>query len=246
MATYFDSSGVDLSGIVDGETIDANDVKLPLQALKDAVTDMDTMLGDGLVLDEQSTAPAAATGVVKLYVLGGKLYAKDANGQVYDLFSGGGTSTQAPIANAGADQTVQDSDDSGNESVILDGSGSSDGDGTIVSYVWTEGGSQIATGVNPTVNLAVGTHTITLTVTDNDNETATDTVVVTVNALSNQNPVANAGADQTVQDSDGSGSESIELDGSGSSDGDGTIVSYVWTEGGSQIATGVNPTVNLV
>ena len=40
-----------------------------------------------------------------------------------------------PTADAGPDQTVSDSDKSGSELVTLDGSGSSDSDGTIVSYL---------------------------------------------------------------------------------------------------------------
>ena len=86
----------------------------------------------------------------------------------------------APVAAAGADQTVTDTDGTGFEEVVLDGSGSSDSDGTIVSYAWREGGTPLANGVNPTVSLAVGTHTIELEVTDNDSQTAVDTVVVTV------------------------------------------------------------------
>ncbi len=92
------------------------------------------------------------------------------------------SSNQAPTANAGPDQTVTDSDNSGSESVTLDGTGSSDSDGSITSYVWTEGGSQIATGANPSVSFSVGTHNVTLTVTDNDGATDTDDVVITVNA----------------------------------------------------------------
>ncbi|MDH5550503.1 MAG: Ig-like domain-containing protein, partial [Gemmatimonadota bacterium] len=42
---------------------------------------------------------------------------------------------QAPVADAGPDQTVTDADLSGSELVTLDGSGSSDADGTLVSYV---------------------------------------------------------------------------------------------------------------
>jgi hypothetical protein len=89
---------------------------------------------------------------------------------------------QPPVANAGPDQNVTDADGNGSESVTLNGSGSSDPDGTISSYVWKEGTTQIATGATPVVTLAVGTHTITLTVTDNNGATATDTVAVTVNA----------------------------------------------------------------
>ncbi|MFO0856238.1 MAG: matrixin family metalloprotease [Phycisphaerales bacterium] len=87
-----------------------------------------------------------------------------------------------PIANAGSDQTVTDSDNSGSETVTLNGTGSSDSDGTITSYVWKEGVTTILTGATGNVSLPVGTHTIQLTVTDNATATATDNVVITVNA----------------------------------------------------------------
>jgi len=85
-----------------------------------------------------------------------------------------------PNADAGSDQSVVDDDGSGFEDVVLDGSGSSDPDGTIVSWVWTEDGSEIATGLSPLVSLAVGIHTIVLTVTDDLGATGSDTVVVAV------------------------------------------------------------------
>ena len=85
-----------------------------------------------------------------------------------------------PTADAGPDQTITDSDNTGSELVTLDGSGSSDPDGTIESYVWTENDVEIATGVSPQVSLSVGVHTITLTVTDDDGATDTDEVVITV------------------------------------------------------------------
>ncbi len=313
---------------------------------------------------------------------------------------GGGGANQSPVADAGSDQTVTDTGANGTESVTLDGSASTDADGTIVSYVWSEGGSQIATGATPSVNFALGTHNITLTVTDNQGATATDVVVITVSAGSgagafyrainlngpaltidghawegstasnysinggtfcdqsiplvpstdtdratmircshwsntglqfamnsvpngqyevylyvwednetqtfdisvegtlvqqgyssgsagewerlgpwqvnitdgtiniasssgsfvnfsgvevwtagsgggNQPPVANAGSDQTVTDSNGNGFENVSLNGSGSTDADGTITTYVWSEGGSPIATGATPAVNF-
>ncbi len=153
---------------------------------------------------------------------------------------------QSPTANAGIDQSIEDTNNDGNEAVTLDGSASSDADGTIASYVWTQGGTQIATGVSPTVTLSTGAQTITLTITDDDGATASDNVTITVNPPANQSPVANAGADQTVTDADNSGSENVTLDGSASNDGDGSIASYAWTENGAQIATGVSPTVSLL
>ncbi|MFT4564273.1 MAG: hypothetical protein ACI9BW_004036, partial [Gammaproteobacteria bacterium] len=87
----------------------------------------------------------------------------------------------APVANAGLNKTVLDSDGLAGEIVTLNGSGSSDSDGTVVSYVWAwTGGS--ANGVNPTVNLPDGTTVVTLTVTDNDGAADTDSVSVTVEA----------------------------------------------------------------
>ncbi len=85
-----------------------------------------------------------------------------------------------PVANAGQDQTVNDADNSGNEDITLEGSGSSDSNGTIVSYSWKEGSTEIATGVNPAVSLNVGTHSIALTVTDNEGNTASDNVIIEV------------------------------------------------------------------
>jgi phospholipase/lecithinase/hemolysin len=155
------------------------------------------------------------------------------------------TVNDPPTADAGEDQTVTDNDESGDEDITLDGSGSSDSDGTIVSYSWSNGSGEIATGVNPTVTLPVGTHTITLTVTDDDGSTATDIVEITINSYVNEAPTADAGEDQIVTDEDDSGDEDITLDGSGSSDLDGTIVSYSWSDGNGEIATGVNPTVTL-
>ncbi|MFQ5605522.1 MAG: DNRLRE domain-containing protein, partial [bacterium] len=165
---------------------------------------------------------------------------------IIETSSGGGGNTP-PIADAGADQTVTDSDNSDDEMVTLDGSGSYDSDGTIMSYDWSESGSTIATGSVPTVNLAVGVHTIVLTVSDDHGATAADQVVVTVNAGGGANtpPVADAGPDQTVTDSDNSGAEIVSLDGSDSYDTDGSIVSYDWSEGGLVFATGITPSVSL-
>ena len=141
----------------------------------------------------------------------------------------------APSANAGPDRTVLT-----NASVSLDGTGSSDPDGTISSYSWTQtagtsvtlAGSVTAT---PSFTAPSTSETLTfeLTVTDDRGATASDSIQVTVT----QPPVANAGNDQLVL----AGSP-VSLDGTGSSDPDGTIVSYSWTQtaGTSVILTGAD------
>ncbi|MCP4697917.1 MAG: PKD domain-containing protein [Gammaproteobacteria bacterium] len=70
-------------------------------------------------------------------------------------------------------------------SVNLDGSGSSDADGSLVSYAWSISGpeNQTLAGATTTVTLtAAGVYTITLTVTDNGGSTANAAHTVTVEA----------------------------------------------------------------
>ena len=107
----------------------------------------------------------------------------DSSGTAITVTQSGTPSNQPPTANAGPDQTVTDDDESGGEQVALDGSGSSDADGSIVSYDWSEAGSTIASGATPTVSLGVGVHTITLTVTDDGGAADTDQVTVVVASL---------------------------------------------------------------
>ena len=137
----------------------------------------------------------------------------------------------APVANAGPDRNILTL-----QSVWLDGSASSDPEGEALTYVWSVGGLQIATGPNPTVGpFDAGVHTIILTVTDGHGASASDETIVTV---SNRAPVANAGSDQTVNHV-----QAVTLDGSGSTDPEGAALTYAWSIGGVQIATGPNPTV---
>ncbi len=91
----------------------------------------------------------------------------------------------APIANAGSDQAVTLPTDS----VTLDGSVSTDSDGTIISYVWSfvSGPSDIdpTDVVSPaTSGLVMGTYVFSLTVTDNNGATGVDTVSIVVNPIS--------------------------------------------------------------
>ena len=139
---------------------------------------------------------------------------------------------QLPVANAGANITIT----LPVNTAALNGSQSSDPDGTIASYAWAQvSGPNTAAIANanqarPTVSgLIQGVYTFRLTVRDNENATASETVNVTVNAAApppNQLPVANAGANITIT----LPVNTAALNGSQSSDPDGTIASYAWAQ----------------
>ncbi len=140
----------------------------------------------------------------------------------------------APVAVANATPTVGTAP----LEVQLDGSGSMDEDGTIVTYAWTIPGRDNVTEVSPTVTLeTAGEYAIVLTVTDDDGATASDTVTVTVTEPEpepeNIAPVAAATATPTS----GTAPLTVSLDGTGSTDEDGSITTYAWTIPGADDAT---------
>jgi hypothetical protein len=103
-----------------------------------------------------------------------------------------------PVADAGPDSTKVDVDGDGAEPVFLNGSGSDDPDGRLVTTVWTLGEVVLSDRIVDTVLLPVGMHTIVLTVTDSDGATATDEVVITIDPSSQ--PAANERAEPANED----------------------------------------------
>ena len=89
---------------------------------------------------------------------------------------------QAPGAAAGSDIIVWDEDQDGSEQVLLDGSASTDPDGTIISYVWAdETGKTLGTGRTCQISLDSGSsYKIILIVTDDEGLTDTDNLFVSV------------------------------------------------------------------
>jgi cytochrome c553 len=132
---------------------------------------------------------------------------------------------EAPIANAGSDQTITTG-----TTVTLDGSQSSDVNNDPLAYSWvltSPGGSAAtlsdATIFNPVFTADVdGIYTAELVVNDGTQDSTASTVTIT--ALSgNSAPNADAGSDQNLT----TGSI-VTLDGSGSQDPDDDPLTYLW------------------
>jgi hypothetical protein len=136
---------------------------------------------------------------------------------------------QPPVADAGNDLLITLPEDS----VLLDGSASSDPDNNIRDYAWKKiSGPSSFNIYTPSAvktkvgRLGEGSYQFELTVTDASGLFSKDTVQVTVvkPVINNRPPVANAGNDQTIT----LPANSVTFNASGSTDPDNNIVSYVW------------------
>jgi hypothetical protein len=141
------------------------------------------------------------------------------------------TGNKPPVANAGKDIVIN----LPVNNTTLDGSGSSDPDGSIASYAWSKQSGptdyRIANAAvvrTAVTNLVAGTYVFRLKVTDNKGASSEDDVTVTVNpeVAGNKPPVANAGSDIVIS----LPVDTVTLNGSGSKDADGKIVLYAWTK----------------
>lgn len=148
-----------------------------------------------------------------------------------------------PIAEAGSDQTVDEG-----TLVTLDGSGSTDPDDGITSYLWEQTGGPFVSlsdygAVKPTfISPSVGSSaalTFRLTVTDNGGLKSSDTCIVNVTYV-NKPPVAEAGPYQTAYVG-----VLVMLDGSVSADPDNDDISYQWQQTGGPAVTLTNANTAL-
>ncbi|HSB91560.1 MAG TPA: T9SS type A sorting domain-containing protein, partial [Flavitalea sp.] len=131
-----------------------------------------------------------------------------------------------PVASAGPDQVLN----LPLNSTTLNGSTSTDANGTIVSYAWTKTSGPTALtmatplAANTTISgLTRGIYKFRLTVKDNQGAMKYDDVIIYVNAV----PVAKAGADSTLR----LPKNTSTLIGSGSSDQDGiATTTFLWEQ----------------
>lgn len=132
---------------------------------------------------------------------------------------------RAPTANAGLDQVVV-----AGQTVHLDGTASSDPEGTPLTFAWTfasrpTGSTAVlsnATTATPTfVADRAGNFVVQLIVSDGQLFSVPDTVLI---STSNTPPVANAGPDQTVDPG-----TLVQLDGFASSDANNDPLAFLWS-----------------
>ena len=106
----------------------------------------------------------------------------------------------APVADAGADQTVDEGD-----LVSQDGSFSDAGSGDSHTFLWqvvADNGQIIADATTEDFSFTPfdnGSYSLTFTVTDDDGDSDSDTALITVD---NVDPTVDAGADQSVDEGD--------------------------------------------
>ena len=159
---------------------------------------------------------------------------------------------QPPVAVAGPDLIIILPADS----ALVDGSGSFDPDGDLISWKWRKISGPAAYIQNPdgpgTVikNLIIGDYLFELTVEDDNGATAKDSIMIKVGYPTGGSipPFANAGADQIINSQ-----ASFSLDGSSSYDPDGFVATYQWRklEGPAQIIiqnlqSSITPVLNVV
>lgn len=141
------------------------------------------------------------------------------------------TPNRPPVARPGDNITIQLPDNI----VELDGSTSSDPDGTIQSYLWELQSGHEATIENQNeskikvLDLKEGIYVFKLTVTDNDGAINSATLTVKVLPVKNTPPVAVASAEPAIVTLTKNGSGVSQLIGSKSEDPNGEIKSFLWS-----------------
>jgi PKD repeat protein len=143
----------------------------------------------------------------------------------YQLFGVGGN--QMPVAVAGADVLVGDVP----LTVNFNSTGTTDPDGSVVSYLWDFGDGTTATGANPSHTYVIpADYAVTLTVTDNEGATTSNGVGIAAQPP-NIAPIAISSANVTA----GSAPLSVVFSAAGSYDPDGSIGNIHWDfdDGGS-------------
>ncbi len=162
------------------------------------------------------------------YVLTLTVYDDDASiPDTVSIYASSGTENLPPVADSGSDRLVTTG-----ETVTLDGSGSFDNDGDLLTYTWAfasmppGSSASLSDPFSENPNFIAdrdGTYIVSLTVNDGLVDSIPDSLTVTA-ASGNVPPVADAGPNQNVPVG-----TTVSLNGSSSSDADNDLLAYSWT-----------------
>jgi subtilisin len=135
-----------------------------------------------------------------------------------------------------------------NQTVIFNGSASSDPDGTIANYRWDldgNGSFETDTGTTATTSRsynAAATVAVKLRVTDSNGATSDATRTLTITSPANEPPNASFSASPNPALT----GQTVTFDGWASSDADGTITKYEWDlDGDATLETDTGPTATV-
>ncbi len=174
-------------------------------------------MSDNTAVDPQFLIDIAGTFTVELIV-------NDGSEDSFPATISISTFNSPPLADAGPDQTASVFD-----TILLDGSGSTDMDGDSLSFSWllSPPAGSIATlsdplALNPGFEVDLpGTYIALLIVNDGIVDSVPDNIIVDTE---NSRPVANAGLDQAA-----AAGEWVILNGAASSDVDGDTLTFSWS-----------------
>ncbi|MBF0225798.1 MAG: hypothetical protein HQK76_10115, partial [Desulfobacterales bacterium] len=196
-------------------------------------------LGTGNLLEVNNLS----VGVHTIYLTACDSYGSKQTVSIKVTIRGDESDAYPPVANAGIDKLVYQG-----ENVILDGSVSSDADGQIVSYQWTQldppwpmpsstkvtiskANSVQASFVAPSPKNGDESLTFQLKVIDNEGYSSTDTVVIKVLSNVSSNSLPSVTINSPSNNSSFKQGASISFSGSATDQEDGTLTgnSLVWT-----------------
>lgn len=123
--------------------------------------------------------------------------------------------------------------------VSFSSAGSSDPEGSTLTYNWTFGDGGTSTQANPSYTYSTaGTYTAKVTVSDGTNSATSTNLTISVSAASVNNPPTAVASGTPLS---GSAPLAVTFSSAGSSDPNGTSLTYNWTFGDGTSSTAANP-----